>query len=640
MKYFFVASLLILVEILILLNFYIYSKKNNSKLGNRERILFSSILFSLIVLISIEGLSVQKLLTKQNIYIFWILAGVALIGILFYQLSKDRSVYVVTGNEASTIFQLVLKTNFPIIISFLLLLFLIGVLGFVYPSNYADSMTYHLPRVMHWAQNQSVYPYATEILRQVQMPPFAEYHILNLYLLTGDDRLAAWVQWYFLILCSIAISVLTKKLGGNPQMQLFSAVFVATMPAVILQASGTQNDIAVAAWIIIGIVFLFGFVSNPTDHSLIIGTALSIGFALLTKATAYIFLLPFVLITGLQLLKKDIHYVKIALVIGLIIIGINSRHYMRNWQLFGSPLGPSSNYYNELLTPASFASTSIRDIAANIRFNFSNQEKLVLTDRILKELHDLTGLEDNDQRISWYIVPSFFPVSYLDILSEAGAPNPFHYVLIIISVIISLSTWKRICNFHKVMIFCLLFSAVIYNAIMKFQVAGVRLHTAEFMLFGALVAIILGKLPISLQKIITLVLILLSFWWLRMDLNHPFDLHKMKSMIDDRNHIYKSSKTNLYEDVDFLTDQVIEKQCYKIGIEFGSEVWEYPLWSFFSAKAWDAEIEHTYVRNQTNVLLDNSYSPCAVFTNDKKRRQDYPNSQRVKAKDYQLLIIK
>lgn len=39
------------------------------------------------------------------------------------------------------------------------------------PNNW-DSMTYHLPRIVHWAQNRSVGHYATNSIRQISSPSF------------------------------------------------------------------------------------------------------------------------------------------------------------------------------------------------------------------------------------------------------------------------------------------------------------------------------------------------------------------------------------------------------------------------------------------------------------------------------------
>lgn len=73
--------------------------------------------------------------------------------------------------------QLFRKASAPFILM-LPLLFIIGLTTFLYVPNTYDSMTYHMARVAHWMQNESVGYYLTHIGRQNQMGPGAEYLIL------------------------------------------------------------------------------------------------------------------------------------------------------------------------------------------------------------------------------------------------------------------------------------------------------------------------------------------------------------------------------------------------------------------------------------------------------------------------------
>ena len=62
------------------------------------------------------------------------------------------------------------------------------------PYNW-DSMTYHLGRVVHWAQNRSVAHYGTHIMRQVFSPALAEFVNLHVYIMSnGNDCLLNLLQ--------------------------------------------------------------------------------------------------------------------------------------------------------------------------------------------------------------------------------------------------------------------------------------------------------------------------------------------------------------------------------------------------------------------------------------------------------------
>src|SRR5215211_9365546 len=101
------------------------------------------------------------------------------------------------------------------------------------PNNY-DSMTYHLPRVMHWLQDESVAHYYTPITRQLYQPPFAEYAIAHVISLTGTDRFAFLVQWLALLGGAVGVSVIARQLGCGSLGQVLAATIFVTAPMAIL----------------------------------------------------------------------------------------------------------------------------------------------------------------------------------------------------------------------------------------------------------------------------------------------------------------------------------------------------------------------------------------------------------------------
>src|SRR5207249_2498683 len=217
----------------------------------------------------------------------------------------------------------------------------VGLIALIAPPNNWDSMTYHMSRVAHWIQNRSVDFYPTSIPRQLYQNPWAEFVIMNLQALSGGDRFANLVQWYSMLGSIVGVTVIAKQLGADPRGQIFAAVIAATIPEGILQASSTQNDYVESFWILCLSHYVIRLNTKPNLASSI-GAASSLGLAILTKATAYVWAFPFLLwlfLSGLKTWRWKL--AKVAIVIALIAVAINVDHYARNFKLYGSLIGPA-----------------------------------------------------------------------------------------------------------------------------------------------------------------------------------------------------------------------------------------------------------------------------------------------------------
>ena len=109
----------------------------------------------------------------------------------------------------------------------------------------------------------------------------------------------------------------------------------------ILQGSSTQTDWAVSFWMV---CFVSSALSMATvdckewTQRLTAGGGL--GLALLTKATAYIFAIPFAIWLGARRLRSRLGPGLLSLgIVAAIAIAANLGFYLRNVELNGSPLG-------------------------------------------------------------------------------------------------------------------------------------------------------------------------------------------------------------------------------------------------------------------------------------------------------------
>src|SRR5262249_44420582 len=140
---------------------------------------------------------------------------------------------------------------------------LVGVVALLSPPNTWDAMEYHMPRVVHWMQNRSVAFYRTHELKQLHMPPFAEFAILQLHSLFGGDRLDSLVQWFSFLGSVVGVTLIAQSMGARYNGQVFAAVICATIPEGILQASGAKNDYVLAFWLVTLVYYLLTFKRVP-----------------------------------------------------------------------------------------------------------------------------------------------------------------------------------------------------------------------------------------------------------------------------------------------------------------------------------------------------------------------------------------
>ncbi len=104
-------------------------------------------------------------------------------------------------------------------------------------------MAYHLPRVEHWIQNGNIYPYNTNIVRQVLTSPLSEYMLVNIQLLSGTDTFFNVVQFASFLLILLTATLVFKELNINYKGQLLLVFALMSLPMMIFQSTTTQTDL-------------------------------------------------------------------------------------------------------------------------------------------------------------------------------------------------------------------------------------------------------------------------------------------------------------------------------------------------------------------------------------------------------------
>ena len=489
------------------------------------------------------------------------------------------------------------------------------IIAIVAPPNSWDSMTYHMTRVMNWIQQESINHFPTNNLRQLELNPWAEYAILQFQLLSGGDYLANLVQWFSMAGCIIGVSLISQLLAAPVRGQLLSGLIAATIPMAILQSSSTQNDLVVSFWLVCFIVF--GMLSmREKSLAWTILMSSSLGLALLTKGTAYLFSAPFLFWFFLHDVKRSWRQaVWKYLILGSIVLMVNLGHFQRNFQLFHSPLHSGTTpYSNSLLSPAVVISNISRNLAIHILTPSITLNSILITP--LKLLHSAMGIAIDDPDTTWkgQAIEKLVVLPHEDL-----SGNPLHLILFIVCV--PVLACKK--NLREALPYSLavLGGFLFFCMMLRWQPWASRLQLPLFLLFSPVAGlVVVGMGKRFVEQGIVLFLTLAAFPWLIFNLSRP--VVSFKGPYNNYPSIFTLSRNSLYfnnipeSKQKFLdASAVISSNRFKnIGLKSGGDSWEYPLWVLTRNDGTNGpRIEHVDVDNVSNNILRSPFKPdCLV----------------------------
>lgn len=314
---------------------------------------------------------------------------------------------------------------------------LTGILSLVAAPNNWDSMVYHMSRVMHWIQNGSVAHYPTPQLKQLDMPPWAEFAIAHLAILSGSDDLANGVQWFSMVGSVVGVTLIAQELGASGKGQMFAAMAACTIPMGILESTSTQNDWVVSFWLVCFVYFGLRAFHRSSRSFLLSG--ISLGLGVLTKGTAYVYGPPFLIfLAGVDVKRNGWPALRKYALIPVVVVGLNAGFYGRNWSLFGNPLASnlrrSGNARHDWKT---VASNTARNVALQLASPFERWNQAV--DAACRKFHNVLNLDINDRATTFG--PAFsLSVGYVH---EDSAGNPLHFAFIV-AAILSIALSRRL----------------------------------------------------------------------------------------------------------------------------------------------------------------------------------------------------
>ena len=500
-----------------------------------------------------------------------------------------------------------------------------GLTAIVAPPNTYDSMTYHLPRVMHWIQNQSVAHYPTHIPRQLHFPPGAEFILIHIHILAGNDRLLNLVQWLGMVGSMVGVSLLAQRLGAAGAGQVLASVIAATLPMGMLQASSTQNDYVVTFWLVCLAYFILAAIRSP-GWGVSAAVGASLGLALLTKATAYLFAAPLVvwLLVGYGRSLRWRCY-RHVLLIAVVALALNLGHWLRNTNLYGAPLArqdgtSTSSYTNEVIGVAALFSNVIRNASLHASVPVgSEQVRAQIGQQLaqwIERAHALIGIDASDPRTTWQQVTTSesqqFRLEPFHV-HEDIASNPLHLLLILYALVAICS--RGALRRAPLLLYAgvLVAGFLLFCLVLKWQPWHSRLHLPLFVLWAPAVSIALSRgWPRRIGHGAAAVLLVAALVLIGYNETRP--LYGPRS-------IFPTERADQYFATrPFGADyraaiRYLNTQPYRhIGLILGANAWEYPFWALVEGEAGDSpRLEHVLVSNVSGRLATQRQQPAAII---------------------------
>ena len=266
--------------------------------GGLQNVLRTVIAYAVYQVLVLEALSLVKGVTALGLALGWslLIAAVAIWG--FFQRRNGLQLHFPSfawpaGWASWLMFVLVLVVA---VITF--------IIAWVTPPQTWDSLTYHMPRIAHWAQNRSIGHYISGIERQNSMSPGAEMLSLGFYALINSARLGNMVQWFAMLFSLVAASVVVRHLGADAFGQWLAVAIAATIPLGIVESSSSITDYVAALWTICAAAEMLAYLKTNRVRSLVF-VSLAAGLGFLTKPIVLMYLLVFALWLGILLLRRQ-----------------------------------------------------------------------------------------------------------------------------------------------------------------------------------------------------------------------------------------------------------------------------------------------------------------------------------------------
>jgi len=584
----------------------------------RTCLLMTSIFLGTLVTVITEGLSLVKGISSLWVTVAWVIALTMSIGVGWFSGSFQRAWASIRLKRDAFA-----PTEWLILLGILTIVIALAIVAWISPPNTTDSLLYHMPRVIHWIQNESLEHYPTANSHQLWTSPFAEMAILQLRLLYGNGQPGNMVQWFSMVCSILAVTAIADLLGANRRGQFLAAAFALSIPIGILQSTSTQTDYVTAFWILCLTYFVVLSKQRPLRFIEWLCISLATGLGMLTKGTFYPYAFPILLWLFIPLLLQDRPRKVILKGFGfaVVVVVLNLGFWVRNTISFGGPLGSRGTVQQHVgvsLDPQAWVSALVKQVGLNVPVPWEDINTRIIS--TVRAIDESLGAETSDFNIIWFWN------------HEDLAGNPIHLLTILISLpviaIITRNSGTTLPLRYALMIFGLFFSHAIF---VNFHVYDVRYQLPFFLAAAALIGFMFAQSRLHrISGFVSFMFLFLSIPWVLFNSTRPIIGMRpfpepmaipCKLGCTSIGSIFTRSQLDLLfanwlplrEPITSAAEVVKASGCQEVGLRIDSQHKEYLfLWSLDAAQG-DVRVETIYTFPELERYIDPDFKPGAII---------------------------
>ena len=485
------------------------------------------------------------------------------------------------------------------------------------PYNW-DSMTYHLPRIMMWAQNRSVGHFATYDVRQISSPYLSEYINLHQYLIWGMDRFFNYVQGVSFCFCAYGIHSLSRKLGLSRRWQILSTIMFISMPIAFAEALNTQVDLLTTVWLIIFIYFCLDVLKTPTlkldrtNITRVLILSVNVGLAYVSKPSVCIAMAVFLFVLLIRrLICKDNIAVLLGLtaIAGIVVAVIICPGIIRNYHTFNtiSPDEVGARQLVGTMNPKYLFINFVKNICYTLPTSLlRNSDKFFY--ELPGKIADLIHVNLNDASISED--GGAYKYAVIHDYRHDTAINPLIVWLFLITLIINIISAiknKKISAFRV----SAALSFLAFMTLVRWEPYETRYELSFLALLCPYIAYSLYRISQKKKNsdiaVISMICMLCAFTTYNMVIFHD---NFRQEHAGTRPEGY-FAVNGIYDSWKNVTDIVNDSGCTELGLHSRSSYYTYPVWvmcdNLERVELISAE------ENDTKIYADSEYRPEAII---------------------------